>query len=210
MTIAITLRYDNDLDDEYFYISKHFKDIFDELNVTLIPVFQTIDLEKIVNICDALILTGSPIHVNAKLYNQKVITEPFNYDKEDELDYKLIDIFRKNNKPILGICRGIQVLNVYFGGSLNQNIPNHENVMHEVTIKKDSILSKYYSDKALVNSTHTQAIEKVADDFEVIAKSQDNVVEAMVMDNILAIQWHPEKLNDKGFFEFFINNYIKK
>ena len=210
MTIAITLRYSDDNDSERFVISKQFKDIFDELNVALIPVCQTIGLEKIADICDALILTGSPIHVDAKLYGQEVKTEPFNYNKEDELDYKLIDLFLKKGKPILGICRGIQVLNVYFGGTLNQFVDNHEDVMHEVFIKKGSILSKNYSEKIIVNSTHTQALDKVADIFKVIATAEDGIVEAVETDNILAVQWHPEKLNDVKFFQFFIDNYIKK
>ncbi len=209
MTIAITLRYD-DNDGEKFVISKQFKDIFDELNVTLIPICQTINLDSIVDICDALILTGSPIHINAGLYNQEIKTEPFNYGKEDELDYKLIDLFIKRNKPILGICRGIQVINVYFGGSLNQFIDNHENVMHDIIIEKGSVLSKNYPEKISVNSTHTQALDKVADNFKVIARSVDGIVEAIASDNILAVQWHPEKLNDKQFFQFFIDNYVKK
>ena len=209
MTIAITLRYD-DNDGERFVISKQFKDIFDELNVTLIPICQIINLDSIVDICDALILTGSPIHVDAGLYNQEVKTEPFNYDKEDELDYRLIDLFIKKNKPILGICRGIQVLNVYFGGSLNQFINNHEDVMHDIIIEKDSVLSKNYPERIRVNSTHTQALDKVADGFKVIATTEDGIVEAIETNNILAIQWHPEKLNDVNFFRFFIDNYIKK
>ena len=194
MTIAITLRYD-DNDGERFVISKQFKDIFDELNVTLIPICQIINLDSIVDICDALILTGSPIHVDAGLYNQEVKTEPFNYDKEDELDYRLIDLFIKKNKPILGICRGIQVLNVYFGGSLNQFINNHEDVMHDIIIEKDSVLSKNYPERIRVNSTHTQALDKVADGFKVIATTEDGVVEAIEKGNILV-----DKIRKDGIF----------
>ena len=210
MYIGITLRYEKFKDREVFLLSKKFKDIFDSLNVTLIPIMSITNLDGIVKMCDGLILTGSAIHVNPELYHEekdKDVNYNFSYQKEDELDYILIKKFSELHKPILGICRGIQVINVYFGGTLKQKILNHEGVEHEVKIYPNSFLYDLYGEKALVNSTHTQAIDKVADDFEVIAVSCDNIIEGIKKDNIIGIQWHPEKLMDKKFFAMFINEY---
>ena len=213
MYIGITLRYEEFKDREVFLLSKKFKDIFDSLNVTLIPIMSTTNLDGIVKICDGLILTGSPIHVNPELYHEekdKNVDYNFSYQKEDELDYLLIKKFTELHKPILGICRGIQVLNVYFGGTLKQRVLNHEGVNHKVKIYPNSFLHDLYGNHALVCSTHTQAIDKVANDFDVIAVSNDNIIEGIKKDNIIGIQWHPEKLMDKKFFESFINLYCLK
>lgn len=208
---AVTLRYNTNKDKEIFSISKNMKDIFDELDITLIPVMQISNLDKIVDMCSFLILTGSPVHINHKLYNKEnEINYNAPYRGEDKLDYLLIEKFLQKNKPILGICRGIQVLNVYFGGTLNQRISNHEGIMHYVNIKTNSFLCNIYDEKILVNSTHTQCIDKVANNFKVIAISDDNIIEAIETTNILAVQWHPELLNDKRFFEEFINIYVNK
>lgn len=213
MYIAITLRYNETNNKECFTISKYFKDIFEKLNITLIPIFQNTNIDKIVDICDGLILTGSAIHINPELYNEekdKNVNYNFNYNLEDDLDYKLIELFNKKNKPILGICRGIQVINTFFGGSLNQYIPNHEGVTHKVKITDNKFLIKHYENNNIVNSTHTQAIKNVASGFKVIALSNDNCIEAIENNNILGIQWHPELLNDLDFFKEYINYYILK
>ena len=77
-----------------------------------------------------------------------VITDP----QRDDLEYKIIKAFVDRRKPIWGICRGIQILNVYFGGTLTQDIPTQlggdhsKGVCHQVTLKKDSILGNLYGE----------------------------------------------------------------
>ena len=213
MYIGITLRYEKFDDREVFLLSKKFKDIFDKLNVTLIPILGVNNIDSIVKLCDGLILTGSPIHIDPKLYNAEKdedVDYNFSYLKEDELDCVLIRKFVELHKPILGICRGIQILNVYFGGTLKQKVLNHENVDHIVTLKNNSFLYDLYGSSTLVNSSHTQTIDKVAPSFDVIAVSNDNIVEGIKKDNIIGVQWHPEKLLDIDFFEKFIKLYCIK
>lgn len=210
MFVGITLRYNTKDTRELFTISKNFKDIFDKLGVTIIPICQTSNLDDLADLCSFLILTGSPIHVDSKLYNEeKQIDYESPYSGEDELDYLLIKKFRERNKPILGICRGIQVLNVYYGGTLNQYVPNHEGVNHKINIESESFLSKLYSCETMVNSTHTQALKKVADNFKVTATSDDNIIEAIECGNVIGVQWHPELMNDIEFFKNFINEYCQ-
>ncbi len=126
----------------------------------------------------------------------------------------LIKAFHKANKPILGICAGVQIINVCFGGSLHQDIKNHtskeEITIHSINIEKDSFLEKIYSkNKIEVNSFHHQAINKVAENFKIVATSEDGIVEAIEYKNIVGVQWHPEKSKDMKFFEKYIKMYIK-
>ena len=85
------------------------------------------NLEEVVNICDGLIVIGSAIDINPKNYDEQPISEIHKMTEEiDTLDFSIIKAFNNVNKHILGICRGIQSINVCFGGSLYQDIPNHK------------------------------------------------------------------------------------
>lgn len=219
MILAITARYEKFDNEKYFrenfYLNKYFKDIFEELNVLLFPVSSDIQLETVVDICDGLIVTGRSIDINPKYYGEESIEETNlgNYNLEDELDFSLIKSFHKLNKPILGICAGIQSINVCFGGSLYQDIQNHsskeELKMHSINIEKDSFLEKCYkTNKLKVNSFHHQAINKLAQDFKVIATSEDGIIEAIEYNNIIGVQWHPEQMMDVEFFKKYMEAYF--
>lgn len=129
------------------------------------------------------------------------------------MDFTLIKSFHKSNKPILGICAGIQSINVCFGGSLFQDIPNHtskeETTMHLIKLEKGSFLEKCYgTDMIKVNSSHHQSVNRVADNFKVTALSEDGIIEAIEYNNILGVQWHPEHMKDMEFFKNFIKLYF--
>ncbi len=219
MILAITERYEKFDNEKYFkenfYLNKCFKDIFEKLNVLLFPVSSDTQLEIVVDICDGLVVTGRRIDINPKYYGEEAIeaTNFGDYNLKDELDFSLIKSFHKANKPILGICAGIQSINVCFGGSLYQDIQNHsskeELKMHSINIEKDSFLEKCYkTNKLKVNSFHHQAINKVAQDFKVIATSEDGIIEAIEYNKILGVQWHPEQMMDIEFFKKYIELYF--
>ena len=173
MILAITQRYEKYDKETYFkesfYLNKYFKDIFEKLNVLLFPIASNTQLETVVNLCDGLILTGSSIDINPKYYGEQIkgAKNLDWYNSQDEFDFSLIKSFNKVHKPILGICAGIQSINVCFGGSLYQDIPEHSTKeflnMHSINIQKNSFLEKCYkTNKIEVNSFHHQAINKVA------------------------------------------------
>lgn len=215
MLLAITERYGKAEDGtEEYSIGKKYEEMLKKMNVELYPIKTEAEIEKAVKKCDGLVITGSSIDVDPRNYNEKPITEIGEENAElDKFDFAIIKAFNNENKPILGICRGTQAINVCFGGSLYQDIPNHKldtNKRHIVKIAKDSTLYDCYQKEEIpVNSLHHQAIKKIAEGFKPIAISEDGIVEGIENENIIGVQWHPEMMEDIKFFESAINKMKK-
>ena len=176
--------------------------------VILIPYSSSKDrLQEYIDLCDGFVVPGGK-DVDPSFYGEKneglsVGTEPF----FDQYELDGIDMIIKTGKPILGICRGIQIINVYFKGTLWQDIPSEVSSSlrhvqdsdrhvgtHEVQIEQDSLLYSMFGNSLLVNSFHHQAVKDVGEGLRVIARSSDGVIEAVEAENypLLAVQWHPE------------------
>lgn len=123
----------------------------------------------------------------------------------DALELALVREALDQGKRVLGICRGIQVINVAFGGTiiqdlLEQGFDGHDQedvecgVAHSVTIAKDSVLEHMFGHECGVNSLHHQAVEEVGHGLVVTARSDDGVIEGLEGNNLLAVQWHPERM----------------
>lgn len=218
MKIAVIERVENDElaqpFNKKYYLSSYFQEIFENLNILWIPIVSENFSEEICEICDGLIVTGSANDVHPKYYKEVILEgKEYKYD-EFPMIKKAIELFSKNNKPILGICAGIQEINVVFGGTLNQLIENHnlrDSKKHKIEIKKDSILYDIYKEKDMkVNSYHQQSVNKVAPGFKITAISSDGVIEAIEKENIIAVQWHPEVIYDMKLFEKFIDMCNRK
>ena len=139
----------------------------------------------------------------------------------DAWEYALIDEAVKRRLPIVGTCRGLQIVNVYFGGTLWQDLPSemksdvcHRDkkfVKHPISIVPGSRLSGLLggATNAVVNSSHHQAVKDLAPGFRITARASDGVVEAIESDTlpIAAVQFHPEvhftQDGDKSFLVFF-------
>ncbi len=213
MILAIAGRVEFCSNQKRYYITDNFKECFDKLDILLFPVISDKNIDKVCKICDGLILGGTSYDINPKYYNE-LPNKDLTYDVDEYyLDKKLIDKFSKLRKPILGICGGMQSINVYFGGALYQDIKNHalNGKTHEIEIKKDTFLYEVYKDdKKQVNSYHHQAIKDVANNFLVSAVSEDGIIEAIEYNNIIGVQWHPEKVEDEKFFYTFKNIFLNK
>jgi len=119
----------------------------------------------------------------------------------DQLEYKTMEAFVKAGKPILGICRGMQFINVYFGGTLFQDIPNHnrqDGSLHKVILTPHTAFSRLFNDEIMVTSTHHQAVKRLGDNLEIFARAEDGTVEGInhINNKIIGVQWHPEKALD--------------
>ena len=112
-------------------------------------------------------------------------------------EHALIRWFAEAGRPILGICRGMQALNVYFGGTLYDYIPDHQvpdtYPVHPTTAT--ALLGELLGPTPLVNTNHHQAVERLGRDLLVCQRADDGVVEAIVHTTlpILGLQWHPER-----------------
>ena len=172
--------------------------------------------------CDGLLLPGGG-DIDPKFYGQERIPacgEPNLL--RDAAEPLLLRAFLAADKPVLGICRGIQVMNVALGGDLYQDIKPFEHVkhhdywtkVHTVTVRRGTLLSKILGqDTVLVNSQHHQAVDHVAPGLTLAALSEDGIVEAIEKPDAkfcLGVQWHPEWLSNadpamQGLFDAFVN-----
>lgn len=196
--------------DNRYYITENFKDIFDELDVLLFPVVSTKHLDTVCDLCDGLIVTGTNIDIPTHYYGAQPLPGK-NYDIDEyQLDQAAIRLFYEAKKPILGICGGHQSLNIFFGGNLYQQIEDHneKDKIHNINIQSGTFLSSVYGEKADVNTYHNLALKDVAEGFTVSATADDGTIEAIERGNIVAVQWHPEIMNDVAFFDRFIKTFF--
>lgn len=172
--------------------------------------------------CDGLLLPGGG-DMDPKFYGQERIPacgEPNLL--RDAAEPLLLRAFLAADKPVLGICRGIQVMNAVLGGDLYQDIKPFEHLphndhwakVHTVTVRRGTLLSRILGqDTVLVNSQHHQAVDRVAPGFTLAALSEDGIVEAIEKPDAgfcLGVQWHPEWLSDadpamQSLFDAFVN-----
>ncbi|WP_353949299.1 gamma-glutamyl-gamma-aminobutyrate hydrolase family protein [Sporolactobacillus sp. Y61] len=190
------------------------------LNADALPVILPIAPEETadayLSLCDGIIFSGGGdvdprfFGESPSLYLDTFITE------RDRIEFALMKKAVAAGKPILGICRGMQVLNVMYGGTLVQDLPTEwknplqhdqkvprKKASHSVRLLSGSRLSALFDDKEslYVNSLHHQAIKKLAAGFRSAAVAPDGVIEAIeheTNDRILGVQWHPESMASGG------------
>ena len=167
-------------------------------------------LDKCFDIVDGILFTGGH-DVNPRFYNQKNEKCGLLCDSRDEMEKYLFTKAIENDKPVLGICRGIQLFNALLGGTLYQDLPTehpsetkhsmtkpYNRGVHTVDILKDTPLFEIIGvDKLSVNSYHHQAIKDLAPNVVANAISEDGLVEAITLPDkkfVMAVQWHPEFL----------------
>ena len=153
--------------------------------------------------CDALLLSGGA-DIHPRLYGQPINGAMDIDEARDEYELSLFRRFFDAGRPILGICRGEQLINAALGGTLRQHIDGHSRIegadrIHAVRTD-DAQLRSLYGERFDVNSAHHQAIDRPGEGLRVIARSEDGTVEAVRHETrpVLAVQWHPERLGDNG------------
>lgn len=185
-------------------------------------------IDSYIDTIDGLILTGGH-DVSPRYYGenpQPKLGEIF--PERDEFDLKLLEKAKNKNIAILGVCRGFQLINVAYGGSLWQDLSysDYEYIKHNqkhrpdlkthsLEIKENSKLYEIFGEKSIyVNSFHHQIIKKVSDEFNITAVAPDGVVEALEHKDykfLVGVQFHPEMLHEvcdmmKNLFKVFVEN----
>lgn len=166
--------------------------------------------DEYVSIIEGLLLPGGE-DVTPGLYGENPVPQvTYMMEEKDRFEFQLIRLAMEKRIPIFGICRGLQVLNVYFGGTLYQDIPSqygrdigHSQAMeirsqltHKVSVVEGTLLHKLLGSDLSANSYHHQAIKGLGKGFVVAATAQDGTIEGIenADGSIYAVQWHPEEL----------------
>ena len=186
-----------------------------------VPIFISYEhnlIDDILALADGLIIPGGDYHIPPKFYGGKSSTnEPGK--KRATYELALMRKALKLNMPLLGICNGMQLLNVCQGGSLKANIPSHmqpspKNVpYHPIKIEKKTKLFEIAGGEGefMVTSTHSQAIDRLGQDLIVSAKANDGIIEAIESTKhnfVIGVEWHPEYSTsalDAGLFKRLIS-----
>ena len=175
---------------------------------------HTQNLKSLLKISKGLLLTGG-VDPNPEYFGEKDENPGYIYDeKRDQMEFELIQLFMKEEKPIMGICRGFQMINIACGGSLHQDIYNKLKIDHPqgkdhyVYTKKESRLQKALGERFKVNSFHHQALNIIGKDLEAAAFDEESGIPEAVEHKYLpvfGVQWHPERMDyNLAFHKIFV------
>ncbi|MBQ7566143.1 MAG: gamma-glutamyl-gamma-aminobutyrate hydrolase family protein [Oscillospiraceae bacterium] len=150
---------------------------------------------------DGLLVPGSAADVDPSRYGQEPVGNKNTNPALDAHQLAVVDAFVRAEKPIFGICRGHQLLNVYFGGSLVQDLPRAAHhifgevyLAHGAAATEGSFLAPLYGARFSINSSHHQAVDKSGKGLRVALTADDGTVEAQQHESlpVWSVQWHPE------------------
>ncbi|WP_312432147.1 gamma-glutamyl-gamma-aminobutyrate hydrolase family protein [Lacrimispora sp.] len=191
------------------------------------------DLKQLSKDMDGFLFTGGP-DVHPFLFGEETQAHCGNVSAaRDQMEISLLPMIMELRKPVLGICRGIQVLNIALGGTIWQDIPSqvardfplahsqpfsYDMPCHTVALTEGSLLARISESSSIkVNSMHHQAVKDLAPELIASAYSPDHLIEALEMTDypfFIGVQWHPEYLWEKNkeafrLFQNFVNACIE-
>jgi len=176
---------------------------------------QYLNLDEVKK-CDGILLTGGD-DIHPRFYRNKETHYPHApesfVEDRDEFEMEAFKRAQENNLPVLGICRGLQLINCSLGGTLKQDLDelnnthrriSREDKLHTVKVESSTLLkdiSKVVQGN--VNSSHHQAIDKLANGLKINCRAEDGTIEGIETSEsghsfLLAVQWHPERMKDQN------------
>ena len=199
---------------EKYFVNKSYIEALNSIGFTsMMLVCGTPNIENVLDLCDGFLVTGG-IDVHPRWFNEEMNGTGKTNEELDEIDKQVVDYAVKNKKPMLGICRGHQTINVFMGGTLIQDIgKHHQSTRHQVFTVKNDLID--FQDVIETNSYHHQVCKDLAPGWVEIGKSYDGFNEAYISYEypIIGVQWHPEKTLDEEpsikIFNYFKNIVLK-
>jgi len=195
--------------------SSNYVEWIEDDNTIILDAYTTTNTDSILALADGIILTGGE-DINPLQYNDTInlkVCGTINFSR-DTLERKLFDFAFAHKVPLIGVCRGMQMMNVASGGTLYGDIPseigttvihrNNGEVMHEIAIIDTcSLIFPIGTDTFMVNSWHHQGLKDISKNLRIIARSFDGLAEAVVMEKsthpfMIAVQFHPERLGKEN------------
>lgn len=165
--------------------------------------------------CDGIVLSGGE-DVHPRFYHKDAYVDRCHEidEQRDEFEWKVLEMTEKKHLPVLGICRGLQVANVFFGGTLLPHIPDYgkfdhakngeDDRYHTVQVDPNSLLKEIVGKTdGAVNSAHHQAADLIGKGLVANALSPDGVVEGIEREDktagpfLMLVQWHPERMKEQ-------------
>jgi len=210
--IGITL----DIEGEYLSLRRNYGEAISRARG--MPVFLPPSKDAIfyAEMIDALLIPGGR-DINPSYYHEEMLpqVEPVPHERSD-FEISLLQAVIKLNKPVFGICYGMQLINVASGGTLFQDIDSqlssdidHRNGYHKIAIQENRFLKK---GEFSVNSTHHQAVKKLGIGLAGFAFSSDNLIEAFHARDypfLVGVQWHPERLLEDNLSLGLFTSFLK-
>ncbi len=172
-----------------------------------LPVHLPLDAapDEFADHLDGVLISGGA-DVNPDRYGAALDPTTEFEDIRDAYELALLDLAAERELPMLGICRGLQLLNVHAGGTLHQDVPEHarydidpSTLSDTITTTDGSTLAQIYGGSVSVNSLHHQTVDTPGTDLVVTARSGDGTVEGLEHRELpmIAVQWHPEMLDTR-------------
>jgi putative glutamine amidotransferase len=172
-----------------------------------VPVLLTrrADAEALADRLAGLVLTGGA-DIEPSRYGHEPDADLGTVEPErDDFELRLLDAMVARGRPVFGICRGLQVINVWAGGTLHQHVPDHQQTLrapgdrvHLVVVDTTSRFGARYPQELTVNTYHHQTVDRLGAGLTVVGRARDGAVEMLehTHHRIGAVQWHPELLDD--------------
>lgn len=203
-----------------YYVNADYYNAFTPFQVLPVSVpflEQDKQLDVFVDMLDGLVFTGG-FDVPPQFFGQQALPNVESVVDHARMDFevKLLERLNHKQKPILGICLGMQVYNVFKGGDMLQDLPTQKPseidhrtsaddgriLAHTVKISPNSAFSDLLKGKKelMVNSVHHQAVDRLGKGLQVVAQAEDGVIEAIESDDkmFFGVQWHPEALQQQS------------
>lgn len=179
--------------------------------------------------CDALVLAGGR-DIHPRFYGNKKTdypNSPNDFDEQrDAFEMAAFQIAQDKKNPVLGICRGMQLINCFFSGTLKQDLGEDLNKIHKIeavhdkahgiTIEANTVMSEFIRiERGVVNSAHHQAIDKLGEGLKVNCIADDGTIEGLEWTVtgdkpfLLCVQWHPERMSKLGLEESPLSKNIR-